>query len=345
MRPADEVRIGTVPRFRRFLRVVRLAAASVLAIIVLALITGLCYEGIAERRDRASIPRTGRSVSVGNGRMMNIYCSGSGSPTVILESGHSVPGISWSLIQPRIASFTRACWYDRAGYGWSDPGSFPQRSDEIAEELHTLLANAGEREPYVLAGHLFGAFNIRAYQHLYPHEVAGLVLIDPVSELPGNPTMPPKQHVEAMRPGMLVLARMLAQLGVFRLLTKNFHPAPPAGFSQETWHDIWELTLQPKTIVARMSETPLWASALEVTGTQPGDIPLLVLSPASANPAKLQAQAELAHLSPHGVHRILAPVSAPMFYENSGDMVPYESPQEVTDAIHQIVLQIRNNNF
>src|ERR1039458_7588822 len=88
MRPADEVRIGTVPRFRRFLRVVRLAAASVLAIIVLALITGLCYEGIAERRDRASIPRTGRSVSVGNGRMMNIYCSGSGSPTVILESGH-----------------------------------------------------------------------------------------------------------------------------------------------------------------------------------------------------------------------------------------------------------------
>jgi pimeloyl-ACP methyl ester carboxylesterase len=318
-----------------------LAAASLLAAIVLALIAGLCYEEIAEQRDRASIPRAGRSVSVGNGRTMNIYCSGSGAPTVILESGHSVPGIGWSVIEPRIAAFTRACWYDRAGYGWSDPGSFPQRSDEIAEELHTLLANAGEREPYVLAGHLFGTFNIRAYQHHYPHEVAGLVLIDPVSEAPGNPTMPPKQHVEAMRPGMLILARTLAQLGVFRLLTKNFHPAPPDGFSQETWHSIWELTLQPKTIVARMSETPLWVSALEVSGARLGDIPLLVLSPAAASPAKLQAQAELAHLSTRGVHRILAPVPAPMFYENSADMAPYESPQEVTDAIHQIVLQIR----
>ncbi len=312
-----------------------------LAAIVLALIAGLCYEEIAEHRDRASIPRAGRSVSVGNGRTMNIYCSGSGSPTVILESGHSVPGIGWSVIQPRIAAFTRACWYDRAGYGWSDPGSFPQRSDEIAEELHTLLANAGEHKPYVLAGHLFGTFNVRAYQHLYPHEVAGLVLIDPVSEAPGNPTMPPKQHVEATRPGMLILARTLAQFGVFRQLTKNFHPAPPDGFSQETWHAIWELTLQPKTIVARMSETPLWASALQVKGDRPGDIPLFVLSPAAASPAKLQAQAELALLSTHGVHRILASVPAPMFYENSEDMVPYESPQEVTDAIHQIVLQIR----
>jgi pimeloyl-ACP methyl ester carboxylesterase len=341
MRPADEVLIEKVPRHRRFVRIVMLTVAIGLAVFALALIAGLSYEQIAEARDRASLPRVGRSVSVGNGRTMNIFCSGTGSPTVVLESGHSVPGIGWSVIQPQIAAFTRACWYDRAGYGWSDPGSFPQRSDEIAEELHTLLANSGEQGPYVLVGHLFGTFNVRAYQHLYPREVAGLVLIDPVSEAPGNPTMPPKQHVEAVRPGMLILARTLAQLGVFRLLTKNFYPTPPEGFSQETWHTIWELTLRPKTIVARMSETPLWASALHVAGTRVGDIPLLVLSPATADPAKLHAQSALASLSTQGVHRILPPVSAPMFYENSGDMVPYESPQLVTQAIHQIVLQIR----
>src|ERR1019366_1172378 len=129
------------------------------------------YEQIAEARDRVSLPRVGRSVSVDHGRTMNIFCSGSGSPTVVLESGHSVPGLGWSVIQPQIAAFTRTCWYDRAGYGWSDPGSFPQRSDEIAEELHTLLANSHEHAPYVLVGHLFGTFNVRAFQHLYPREV------------------------------------------------------------------------------------------------------------------------------------------------------------------------------
>src|ERR1017187_10442623 len=246
MRPADEVLIEKVSRYRRFVRIGMLTVAIGLAVFALALIAGLSYEQIAEARDRASLRRVGRSFSVGNGRTMNIFCSGTGSPTVVLESGHSVPGIGWAVIPPQIAAFTRACWYDRAGYGWSDPGSFPQRSDEIAEELHTLLANSGEQGPHVLVGHLFGTFNVRAYQHLYSREVAGLVLIDPVSEAPGNPTMPPKQHAEAMRPGMLILARTLAQLGVFRLLTKNFCPTPPEGFSQETWHTIWELTLRPK---------------------------------------------------------------------------------------------------
>lgn len=318
-----------------------MAVAAGLSLFVLALIAGLSYEQIAEAHDRVLFPRVGRAVSVGDGRTMNIYCSGSGSPTVVLESGHSVPGLGWSVIQPKIAVFTRSCWYDRAGYGWSDPGSFPQHSNEIARELHTLLGNAGERGPYVLVGHVFGTFNVRAYQHLYPQEVSGLVLIDPVSESPGNPTMPPKQHIEAMRPAMLVLARTLAEFGVFRLLTKNFYPKPPKGFSQETWLAIWQLTLQPKTIVARMSETPLWASALQVTGTRSGDIPLLVLSPAGADSAKLQAQAQLAHLSSRGTQQILPSVSAPMFYENSGNMVPYESPQEVTNAVRQIVLQTR----
>ena len=311
-------------------------------VLALALVAGLTYEQIAEARDGASIQRVGRSVPVGNGRTMNLFCSGRGSPVVVLESGHSVPGLGWSVIEPQVASFTRACWYDRAGYGWSDQGTFPQRSHEIAEELHTLLRNAGEHGPYVLVGHLFGAFNVRAYEHLYPQDVAGLVLIDPVSEVPGNPTMPPKQHVEAMRPGMLLLARALAQFGVFRLLTKNFHPTPPQGFSQQSWHAIWELTLQPKTIVARMSETPLWASGLQVSGTRPGDIPVIVLSPAASSVEKLRVQSDIAHLSAKGKQVMLPAVAAPMPYENSGDMVPYESPLEVTEAIRELVFELRH---
>jgi hypothetical protein len=85
------------------------------------LVSGMVYEQVGEWRDHRRFPQVGRSVDIG-GRSLNIYCSGEGSPTVILESGHSLPGLSWALVQPEIATFTQACWYDRAGNGWSDPG-------------------------------------------------------------------------------------------------------------------------------------------------------------------------------------------------------------------------------
>ena len=166
------------PRRSSLRMLLRFAFVGLLAALVMIAVSGVVYEKIGEWQDRRHFPQIGRSVDIG-GRTLNLYCSGQGSPTVILESGHSISGLGWAVIQPRVASFTRACWYDRAGYGWSDSGSFPQHSNQIAQDLHRLLTSAGERPPYVLAGHLFGAFNVRAFQHFYPQEVAGMVLIDP----------------------------------------------------------------------------------------------------------------------------------------------------------------------
>jgi pimeloyl-ACP methyl ester carboxylesterase len=94
-----------------------------------------------------------------------------------LESAGHTAGYSWIAIQPEIARFTRACWYDRAGYGWSDPGPSPRTFAAIAKDLHTLLQNAGTRPPYVLVGATAGAFHVRVYTGLYPSEVTGAVLI------------------------------------------------------------------------------------------------------------------------------------------------------------------------
>jgi hypothetical protein len=55
-------------------------------------------------------PQVGRSVDIG-GRSLNIYCSGDGSPTVVLE--HAV-GYRWMPIQREVTKFTQACWYDQA---------------------------------------------------------------------------------------------------------------------------------------------------------------------------------------------------------------------------------------
>jgi pimeloyl-ACP methyl ester carboxylesterase len=119
----------------------------------------------------------GQLVDVGGFRL-NLYCMGSGSPTVVFDSGWGDWAPAWSKVQPEIAKWTRACSYDRAGTGFSDPGPMPRTSVQIAEELRTALRHAGIGGPYILVGSAFGGDNVRTFADLYMDEVAGLVLVD-----------------------------------------------------------------------------------------------------------------------------------------------------------------------
>jgi pimeloyl-ACP methyl ester carboxylesterase len=119
----------------------------------------------------------GQLVSV-DGFRLNLYCMGSGSPTVVFDSGWEDWAPAWSTVQPQIAAWTRACSYDRAGAGFSDPGPMPRTSMRIAAELHTALHRAGIAGPYILVGHAFGGDNVRVFADRYLREVAGLVLVD-----------------------------------------------------------------------------------------------------------------------------------------------------------------------
>lgn len=119
----------------------------------------------------------GQLVSV-NGSRLSLYCIGNGSPAVVFDSGFLDWAPSWSKVQPEIATFTRACSYDRAGTGFSEPGPMPRTSLRIAEELHSALHRAGVAGPYLLVGHAFGGDNVRTFADLHMREVAGLVLVD-----------------------------------------------------------------------------------------------------------------------------------------------------------------------
>src|SRR5207244_3438329 len=113
-----------------------------------------------------------------NGFRLNLYCTGSGSPTVVFDSGWEDWAPAWSKVQPEVAKFTRACSYDRAGAGFSDAGPMPRTSVRIAEELHSALHNAGIPGPYILVGSAFGGDNVRTFADLYMGVVEGLVLVD-----------------------------------------------------------------------------------------------------------------------------------------------------------------------
>jgi pimeloyl-ACP methyl ester carboxylesterase len=121
--------------------------------------------------------RPGKLVDV-NGFRLNLYCTGSGSPTVVFDSGWEDWAPAWSKVQPEVSKWTRACSYDRAGAGFSDPGPMPRTSVRIAQELRTALHRAGIPGPYILVGHAFGGDNVRTFADLYTREVAGLVMVD-----------------------------------------------------------------------------------------------------------------------------------------------------------------------
>jgi pimeloyl-ACP methyl ester carboxylesterase len=116
------------------------------------------------------------------GRRLNLYCSGSGPVTVVFDGGSGDPAWNWQAVQPEVAKRTRACVYDRAGLGFSDPSPQPGTSSNAVADLHALLGKAGIRPPYVLVGHSYGGGNAQLYTFRYPDEVKGLVLVEPAHE-------------------------------------------------------------------------------------------------------------------------------------------------------------------
>lgn len=123
-----------------------------------------------------------RLVEVEPGRNLNLVCVGKGSPTVVFDIGVGDPAGDWSLVQPHVATFTRACSYDRAGIGFSDASSGQGSSAEIVADMKRMLSAASIDPPYILVGQSYGGMNVRLYYYMHPEDVAGLVLVEPAHE-------------------------------------------------------------------------------------------------------------------------------------------------------------------
>jgi pimeloyl-ACP methyl ester carboxylesterase len=260
---------------------VKLALKSLLLFVAVALVAGIVYEQIGRRRDRTRLPQIGKSVDIG-GRSLNILCSGTGGPPVVFESGGAGPGLGWEPLQTEVAKFTQACWYDRAGEGWSDPGPFPRTSVAIANDLHQLLKGAGVPPPYVFAGASIGGLNSRVYADLYPNEIAGVVLIDSAHE--DEVLRAPKFYLARTAPRFLwhplnIAFEGAAFVGLVRLMQSS--RAQNKNPSQMTREEIiTALRQQPKSFVGNVSAgIVLPESYAEAkSASKVGEYPLIVLT-------------------------------------------------------------------
>lgn len=149
-------------------------------LIICCFIFGVYHEKSAKVHALILFPPTGKLVNIGE-RNIHLNCRGSGSPTVVFESGLDTSGsLSWSLVHDEIAKTTRACAYDRAGMMWSDVRSNTKGmiGKVIAQDLNKALFIAGDKPPYVLVGHSFGGPYITIFTKYFGSRVTGLVFVD-----------------------------------------------------------------------------------------------------------------------------------------------------------------------
>ena len=234
-------------------RWVRRISYVFLTLVVLALLGGFTYEQIGRARDARQLPpRLGEAVDIG-GRTLNLYCTGEGTPTVILETGGNSPGYEWLLQQSKMAVFTRSCWYDRAGVGWSDPPSSPRTSASVVRDLHEALQRAGVLPPYVMAGGSVGGEYVHIYAARYPSEVAGLVLIDsavPDMHEPDFALAPINRMSGSTRHLICMALPTMTRLGIVRFMTGRERRPPPHDFTPKQARVLAKLEAQPKAFTA-----------------------------------------------------------------------------------------------
>jgi pimeloyl-ACP methyl ester carboxylesterase len=298
----------------------------VLSIIGLMLL-GYIYESRAEARDAKAYPPPGQLVDVG-GYRLHVNCTGSGSPTVVIESGWGDSSAGWAWVQPEVAKTARVCTYDRAGMGWSESSPEPRTAREYAKELHILLANANEPGPYVLVGHSMGGFTILVYAHDYPDEVSGLVLVDSQALPAANAASSP-----APKPGGTSLPSLMARIGLMRLLAGPLgaiQDLPPEAKQAYTAYSVTPRSIQTQwDEFMGMSEGGAQARAVTTLDA----LPLIVLS------ARLDDTAD--HTASQAGFLKLSTNSQQLFAEQSGHRIMIEQPEAAVAAILQMVQQVR----
>ncbi len=192
-----------------------LGAATIL------LFAGFVYQCIGSHRDRLRYAGAGRWITIGRGCRLYLLEEGSGGPTVLFEAGIGATSLNWRHIQQTVSRFTGTASYDRSGLGFSSRCRTARTPANISAELHNLLEQAGIKPPYILVGHSFGGLVMRRYALLYPEQVAGVVLVDPMRCEEWPPLDPTKQSQLDLGRRLIRYAQPIALCGVTRLAVSS----------------------------------------------------------------------------------------------------------------------------
>jgi pimeloyl-ACP methyl ester carboxylesterase len=321
------------------------------------LIIGVAFQGLGSWIDERRFPPPGRVVDIGSCKL-HLNQQGSEQPVVVLEAGIAATSISWSLVQSHLAEFCTVCSYDRAGLGWSErrlDRSSPSALEQMLEELDALLRIGRLVAPFVLVGHSFGGLMVSAFAHAHPEQVAGLVLVDPISLTywgSGSQT-----NADRIRAGARLSRRgaILSRIGVVRaaLYVLNsggrWFPKHVAqamakqgtGLMEKLANEVAKLPRElhstvrahwsrPKGFLAMAEylEALPACAAVGLTMSVPANIPVTILSAGNATGEELRERDAWATRSGRGRH-----IKVP----GTGHWLQLERPELIVAAVREMI--------
>jgi len=211
---------------------------------------------------RKQVRQHGDMVAI-DGHPIFYRLSGQGPRTVIIECGLTTPSAEWWHIQDELAQYAQVLTYDRAGYGWSDPSRAPRTSRQIAVELNELLETVGLPGPFILVGHSQGGLYLNHFARLFPHKVAGVIFLDPLTPRDNefvkrlSPTVFKQSGVD--KTASMKMLAPLSQLGILRALKPMMMKAPPFYYYAKSMparniEAIWQDMLMPHVAATALAE-------------------------------------------------------------------------------------------
>jgi pimeloyl-ACP methyl ester carboxylesterase len=312
-------------------------------------------------------------VAIDGARRINLYCQGTGEPTVLFDAGAGENMMVWRHVQGQIAAVTRACAYDRAGYGFSDSATRASDARNTVDDVDRLLRAVRIGTPIVYVGHsaagLYGTLLVATH----PEDVAGVVLVDPAfahSDERMTAAFQPADRTKLANAyaGILGFIRGCVELARSGALA---HPATPdasacvdtKGYRDDIddtlRHELARQYAQPRLLAAALSEySSIWPGAdmtsvddhqLDAAHLGFGDRPLVVLihdgtgdpPPPGFTPAqrssmeavRVASLAALARTSTHGTHIVV---------QKAGHHIQFDQPDAVIAAVRRVVDDVRH---
>jgi pimeloyl-ACP methyl ester carboxylesterase len=319
---------------------------------------GFAYEIAGSSYDRRRYRPPGKLFDIGPCRL-HLNQQGTGEPVVILEAGIAGSSLGWAVVQEKLAAFTTVCSYDRAGLGWSDNCALPRSATQLAAELHTLLDRAEVVGPYVLVGHSFGGLLIRSYSHSFPGQVAGLVMLDPVSLTAWAPCPPHDRKRLEMGVRLARRGAVLAHLGIVRAaltaLVSGARHLPQLVAKASAQHAsstienlVGEVRKLPESVwpiirshwsrphafrsLARYLESLPGNAEAALAMPLPANRPCMILSAATATPAELRERDSWVDQNRSARHVQVA---------NAGHWLQLDQPDLVVATVLELIEQAR----
>lgn len=314
---------------------------------VVILLAGTAYNQLALRQLRSAAHAPGEIYKV-DGYDVHLFCSGVGSPTVVLDTGLGDDFTTWLKVQPELSKVTRVCSFDRSGFGSSEMTPRPHDADTLAAQLHDLVRVAGIDTPFVLAGHSISGLYLRAYAHQYTDDLAALVFIDGATPLQDDRVPKKLVAIQDAQRTQMPWQKLLMTIGWYRL--QGLCSDVPKGF--EAYAAVIQANnCDPTQFDALEAELDAEHQSGEEThnvGPFP-HLPILILSrdPASMPsnwPLEVARANSLVWNQMQEESKSLSPISRRVIAKGSDHYIHVDRPDLVNREITSLIEALRQGN-